>query len=368
MQTSDFDYDLPGELIAQTPPPRRSDARLLVLRRGSGDVGHHTIGDLPALVSPGDLVVVNDTRVLPARLFARRETGGRAEVLLLHPVGDPGPGDGVPVPGAAWSALVRPARRIRSGEEMRLLLPDGPAADGGAVVAGDGGPVVRLLRHLGEGEAEVRLEGAGAGDVPSLLRRFGRMPLPPYIHRRLDDAERYQTVFARQEGSAAAPTAGLHFTPELLGSLARAGVGRAALTLHVGLGTFRPVAAARPEDHRLHSEWFRVGTEAAAAVAATRSRGGRVLAVGTTVVRTLETQAGEGRLVRPGSGWTDLFILPGRPFRVVDALLTNFHLPRSTLLMLVCAFGGREAVLAAYREAVRLRYRFFSFGDAMLIL
>ena len=362
MQTSDFEYTLPEELIAQTPPPRRSDARLLVLRRCGGGVSHHSIGELPQLLSGGDLAVFNDTRVLPARLFGRRLSGGRVELLLLHPLDGPRLAS---ARGPVWRALVRPARRVRPDEALCLVPPEGGT---GEQIPGEPVRMVRLLRHLGAGEAEVCFEGPGTADVPALLRHLGQMPLPPYIRTRLRDAERYQTVFARQEGSAAAPTAGLHFTPELLEALDRAGVHRACVTLHVGLGTFRPVAVDRLADHRLHAEWFGLGADTARAVAEARARGGRVLAVGTTVVRTLETQAGTGGLVQPGSGWTDLFILPGRKFRVVDALLTNFHLPRSTLLMLVCAFAGREAVLAAYREAVRQRYRFFSFGGAMIIL
>ena len=354
MQTSDFTYDLPEELIAQEPLVDRAAARLLVLRRATGQITHQRVDALPELLRSGDLVVVNDTRVLPVRLQVRRETGGQGEVLLLHPLGKAP--DGAPSAGVEWTALVRPARRLRPGEALRL--PPG----------GEGLPVVRLVRQLGDGEAVVRFEGAGSEDVPSLLRRIGQVPLPPYIRRPLADPERYQTVYARREGSAAAPTAGLHFTPELLQRLEAAGVARAAVTLHVGLGTFRPVTATRPQEHRLHAEWISVEEAAAQAVAEARARQARVVAVGTTVVRTLESQALPGGLVRPGGRWTDLYILPGSTFRVVDALLTNFHLPRSTLLMMVCAFGGQEAVLAAYREAVRLRYRFFSFGDAMLIL
>lgn len=367
MQTADFDFALPEALIAQTPPARRSDARLLVLRRSTGEISHHVIGDLAALLARGDLLVLNDTRVLPARLFALRESGGRVELLLLHPSSRGAGTLGASAAPSAhsggdlWTTLVRPARRIKPGEALRLILPDTAGAPARS-------PLARLVRHLGEGEAEVRFEGPGTDDLPALLRKCGQMPLPPYIRTRLDDPERYQTVYARVEGSAAAPTAGLHFTPDLLAALEAEGICRTALTLHVGLGTFRPVSAERPEEHHIHSEWFQVGAEVAREVAAARARHGRVVAVGTTVVRSLETLATENGHVPPGSGWTDLFILPGRPFRAVDALLTNFHLPRSTLLMLVCAFGGQDAVLAAYREAVRLRYRFFSFGDAMLIL
>jgi S-adenosylmethionine:tRNA ribosyltransferase-isomerase len=357
VRTADFDYELPPERIAQTPLPRRSDARLLVLRRATGAIAHHTVADLPGLLAPGDLLVVNDTRVLPARLFARRQSGGRVEVLLLHPAaGAPGP-----AAATAWLALVRPARRLRPGERLRLTAPDPAGADPAA-------PTVRIGALLGEGRAEIAFEDVAAAGVPGVLARYGEVPLPPYIHERLRDPERYQTVYARAEGSAAAPTAGLHFTPELLAALEARGVARASVTLHVGLGTFRPVTAERPEDHTLHAEWCEIGAEAAEAVRAARRRGGRVVAVGTTAVRTLESRAADGGAVAAGNGWTDLYILPGRRFRVVDALFTNFHLPRSTLLMLVAAFGGRETVLAAYAQAVRAGYRFFSFGDAMLIL
>lgn len=363
MRTADFDYALPPELIAQTPPPQRADARLLVLRRAGGGIEHRRIGDLPQLLSPGDLLVLNDTRVLPARLRAWRASGGAAEILLLHPWGPEGQG--------LWSALVRPARRLRPGERLVLRAPgERTGADGGGVGAGaEPAPAVRLVQRGEHGEAVVGFEDLPAGGMRAVLQRYGEVPLPPYIRSRLADAERYQTVYARAEGSAAAPTAGLHFTPELFTALEAAGIGRTALTLHVGLGTFRPVTAERAEEHRLHSEWFELGPRAAADIAAARARGGRVVAVGTTAVRTLETQAAAGGgAVVAGSGWTDLYLLPGRPFLAVDALLTNFHLPKSTLLMLVCAFGGTAAVLAAYREAVRLRYRFFSFGDAMLVL
>jgi S-adenosylmethionine:tRNA ribosyltransferase-isomerase len=356
LRTEDFDYELPSELIAQAPLPRRSDARLLVLERRSGAVSHHRVADLPRLLRPGDLLVVNDSRVLPARLRVRRPTGGRAEVLLLHPAaGDPAQA------GSAleWVALARPARRLRPGE---FLLPLGPDGTPAPTAVG-----VRIVEHLGEGQVAVRLEGVAPHEVAGLLERYGQVPLPPYIRAPLQDPERYQTVYARVPGSAAAPTAGLHFTPELLAELEAAGIERAAVTLHVGLGTFRPVTADDPARHRMHAEWCCVPPETAEAVARARRRGGRVVAVGTTVVRTLESRATEDGGVRAGSGWTDLYILPGWRFRAVDALLTNFHLPRSTLLMLVCAFAGRQPVLAAYREAVRLRYRFFSFGDAMLV-
>ena len=357
MRTADFDYELPSERIAQRPLASRSDARLLVLRRDTGAVSHHHIRDLPALLAPGDLQVVNDSRVLPARLFAHRASGGRVELLLLRPA-LPEDDWGGALPGD-WLALARPARRLHVGEEVALTAQhrlDAPA------------PRVRVLAHVGEGQIVVRFPDRSPGGLGRILAGYGQMPLPPYIHDRLEDPERYQTVFARVEGSVAAPTAGLHFTPELLRELEATGIERAALTLHVGLGTFRPVSTDVPQQHHMHSEWCEIPPETAEAVARARAAGGRVLAVGTTAVRTLESRADGRGGVRAGTGWTDLFILPGWRFGVVDAMLTNFHLPRSTLLMLVCAFAGREAVLAAYREAVRLAYRFFSFGDAMLLL
>ena len=312
METSRLDYELPSELIAQHPAERRDESRLLVFDRGSGEVRHRRFAELPAELA-GELVVVNETRVIPARLTLRRPGGGEAEVLLLEPLG-----------GGAWEGLARPSRRLRAG--MRL------------------GPV-ELLEPLGEGRWRLRLEGEPAGETP----------LPPYITEPLADPERYQTVYAREEGSAAAPTAGLHFTPELLARLEVARV-----TLHVGLDTFRPVESDTLEEHRIHSEryevvpgeWERI-REAA-----------RVLAVGTTTVRVLETLARGG----PLSGRTELFITPGFEFRRVDALLTNFHLPRSTLLALVMAFAGEEETGRLYELAIAERYRFYSFGDAMLIL
>lgn len=354
----DFDYELPETLIAQEPATPRDASRLLVLPRDGGPPAHRAFRDLAEHLAPGDCLVLNDSRVAPARLVGRRAGGGRAEALLVQPLG-----------GGAWRALVRPAARLGPGR--RIDCGVGP----------DGRPLLSLTvrERLDGGEAVVTLapaSGADVGtdppapaDVAGLLRRLGRLPLPPYIRRDPTDPERYQTVYAREEGSVAAPTAGLHFTEGLLAALAARGVTAVFVTLHVGPGTFRPVRAARVEDHRLHAEPYRVPPETAAAVSAARARGGRVIAVGTTVARTLEAAAqASGGTVAPGSGRTDLFIRPGFRFRVVDGLLTNFHLPRSTLLMLVCAFAGRERVLAAYAEAVRLGYRFYSFGDAMLIL
>ena len=313
MKTSELDYDLPPELIAQRPLARRDDSRLLVFSRATGEVRHRSFRDLPGELATGVLAVVNDTRVVPARLRLARPGGGQAEVLLLEPVGD-----------GLWEALARPSRRLRSG--MRL------------------GPV-ELVEPLGGGRWRVRLEGEPAGEAP----------LPPYIREPLADPERYQTVYAEEAGSAAAPTAGLHFTPELVGAL---DVER--VTLHVGVDTFRPVTAERLGDHELHSERYRVEPQAWERI----SRAERVLAVGTTTVRVLETLARGG----PLEGRTRLFVTPGFEFRRVDALLTNFHLPRSTLLALVMAFAGVEETRRLYRLAIEERYRFYSFGDAMLVL
>ncbi len=343
MRIDAFDYVLPPGAIAQEPLPDRAASRLMVLDRARAEVGHRAFRDLPALLSPGDLLVVNRSRVFPARLLGQREGGGRAEVLLIRPLG-----------GDVWEALVRPGRRLRAGtrvivaEDLTLCIESGATGDDSA-------------------RRRVRLECVG--DPVVVLQRRGHTPLPPYIRRpdRPDDRERYQTVYARETGSVAAPTAGLHFTPELLAALEARGVERAEVVLHVRPGTFRPVQAARVEDHRVEPEPYRVPAETVAAVRRTRARGGRVVAVGTTTVRALETAAKEGD-VSEGEGETDLVIVPGFRFQVVDALLTNFHLPRSSLLLLVSALGGRERVLAAYGEAVRAGYRFYSYGDAMLIV
>ena len=337
VRTADFDYDLPPELIAQTPVEPRDASRLLVLDRATGGISHRTFAEIGDYLRPGDLLVLNETRVLRARLHGVLESGGGAEALLLRQL-DP----------ERWEALVRPGRRLRRGRRIRFA--HGVEA------------LVEEVREEG-----VRVLRFPPGADPEAL---GATPLPPYIHTSLADPERYQTVYGRVPGSAAAPTAGLHFTPELLATLQAHGVGITTITLHIGPGTFRPVTVDDPREHPMHAEFYTVGEQSCAAITATRTRGGRVVAVGTTAVRTLEQiglDAGEGPL-RAGSGWTRLLILPGHRFRLVDALLTNFHLPRSTLLMLVSALAGREQVLAAYREAVARRYRFFSFGDAMLIL
>lgn len=344
MKVSEFDYRLPDELIAQEPAERRDDSRLLVLDRATGGLAHHAFRDLPDLLQPGDLVVVNDTEVRPARLWGRKPTGGRVEVLLLEPVSESGD----------WRGLVRASRSPAVGTSIQL--DDDAAVD---VVARDGDQwILRLRDRRGAPEA--------------ILDRLGVMPLPPYIRREERDPRdaldrrRYQTVFATHPGAVAAPTAGLHFTPEVLEALDRQEIARATVTLHVGIGTFMPIRSATVEEHRMHAERFRVPEATALAVDAARARGGRVVAVGTTVVRSLEASA-EGDRVRPGTGSCDLFIYPGYRFRVVDAMITNFHLPKSTLVMLVSAFAGREPLLAAYREAVKNRYRFYSYGDAMLL-
>lgn len=314
---------------------------MLVLGRRSGVTEHTVFSDIPRYLRAGDCLVLNDTRVIRARLLGRKETGGAVEVFLLRRV-----------EGDLWEALVRPGKRVRPG--MRVLFGDGGLE---AVIEGVtpfGGRTVRLR--------------ATDGDARSAIERFGSVPLPPYIHGVIQDPERYQTVYADEEGSVAAPTAGLHFTPELLERIRGSGVAVASLTLHVGLGTFRPVQAENVEEHEMHAEYYSLDERAAGAINAARSSGGRVVAVGTTAVRTLETCAGPDGRVVAASGWTRIFIYPGYEFRSVSALVTNFHLPRSTLLMLVCAFAGTRNVLQAYAEAVEMKYRFYSFGDAMLII
>ncbi len=340
MKTSDFDYYLPPELIAQTPTERRDASRLMCLDRKTGAYQHKHFYDLPELLRPGDCLVLNDSRVLPARLLGRRLPGGGAcEVLLLVDRGE-----------NVWECIVRPGKHLRAG--ARVAFGEGELTGEVAEVLPDGN---RLVRFAYEG---VFLE---------VLERLGRMPLPPYIKAELRDRERYQTVYSRVNGSAAAPTAGLHFTPELLEKIAAQGVRLGYVTLHVGLGTFRPVKEDDVEAHEMHSEYCVVPEETAALVNETKANGGRVICVGTTSCRTLESWAGEDGTLRASSGWTDIYIYPGYRFKVMDALVTNFHLPQSTLLMLVSAFAGREHVLAAYEEAVRERYRFFSFGDAMFL-
>ncbi|MCY3933945.1 MAG: tRNA preQ1(34) S-adenosylmethionine ribosyltransferase-isomerase QueA [Acidobacteria bacterium] len=333
LRTSDFDYHLPQEAIAQHPG-ERGESRLLVLGRTTGE---RRFDELPDLLDPGDLLVVNDTRVIPARLRARRPTGGAVEILLVERDGP-----------ASWWCMLRPGRR---------MVP-------GATIEVERGPAARV-----EERADGRFRLAFEHPIEPLLEEIGEPPLPPYIVRPVEprDRERYQTVYAARPGAVAAPTAGLHFTPALLAALERRGVRRASLTLHVGPGTFRPVKTENPEAHVTDLERFEIPEATAEAVAATRRSGRRVVAVGTTVVRSLETAASEDGLVAAGAGRTGLYIRPGYRFRVIDRLITNFHLPRSTLLMLVCAFAGRNRVLDAYRQAVGSGFRFYSYGDAMLV-
>lgn len=353
MKLSDFDYELPPQRIAQEPVAVRDQARLLVHERTANKTWHRRVREVGEFLRSGDLLVVNDTRVLRARLFARRASGGRVEFLLLEPAG--------PEPDV-WRALAHPARRLRAGERLVLEGREEHVHLVGRETTPEGVPAMEWRVRLEAADGRV-LEPAG------VMERAGHVPLPPYVQRNdaESDAQRYQTVYARVPGAVAAPTAGLHFTPELLDGLRARGVELAPVTLHVGPGTFQPVKSERVEEHVMHPERFELPAATAEAVRAARARAGRVVAVGTTVVRVLESSCAAGGLVRPGSGTTRLFLVPGAEFRVVDALLTNFHLPRSTLLMLVCAFAGRERVLGLYREALEQGYRFYSYGDAMLL-
>ncbi len=340
MKTSDFDYHLPPELIAQEPLEPRDYSRLMVLERSTGTVGHRIFRELPEMLRSGDCIVVNNSRVFPARLWCRKvETGGRAELLLLRSR-----------ESDVWEVLARPARRLAPGTVLEI---------------GDGDLRAEILESLPSSGKLVRF--FGESDVRSELRKQGEIPLPPYINEAPEDLERYQTIYAKRESSAAAPTAGLHFTPGLIGSLRELGVCWVEVELSVGYDTFTPVREPELEQHPIHSEEFRVTKESAEVINEVRARGGRVIAVGTTTMRALETASDKDGLVRPLVGETDLFIYPGYRFRAVDILITNFHFPRTTLLMLVCAFAGREMVMQAYEEAVKRRYRFYSFGDAMII-
>ena len=354
LRTDAFDYDLPSELIAQTPIEPRDASRLLVVHRDTGALEHRTFRDILSYLRPGDLLVVNRSRVIPARLRGTKAaSGGAVEVLLLAVRADLGPD--------TWEALVRPGRRLHPGQRLTF---------------GDGALGAEVLERTPAGGRIVRL-AAPDGDVAGALARIGSMPLPPYIHAPLSDPERYQTVYAQIPGSAAAPTAGLHFTPALLAELETRGVGTAYVTLHIGLDTFRPIDEDDVAAHQIHSEAIELDDETAARINATRAAGGRIVAVGTTAVRTLESGAARAEELGHAGGWsvvvpyhgrTSLYIVPGYRFRAVDVMLTNFHLPRSTLIVLVSAFAGREMILRAYREAVAQRYRFYSFGDAMLLL
>ncbi len=341
MKTSDFYYELPKELIAQDPLEDRSSSRLLVLGLKDGSIAHRHFTDITEYLREGDCLVLNNTKVIPARLYGTRSgTGAAIEVLLLkrkeHDV---------------WETLVRPGKKARPGTE---------------IIFGDGALTGEVIDVVEEGNRLIRFKYEGIFE--EILDRLGQMPLPPYITHELKDKNRYQTVYAKYEGSAAAPTAGLHFTPQLLDVVRKKGIRIAEVTLHVGLGTFRPVKTEDVTQHHMHSEFYRIDETAAQTINETKKGGGRVICVGTTSCRTIESAAGKNGLLEPCSGWTDIFIYPGYQFKVLDGLVTNFHLPESTLLMLVSALAGKERVLAAYREAVRERYRFFSFGDAMLLL
>ena len=340
MKKSDFYFDLPEELIAQTPLEQRDASRMLHLDKKTGEIEHRHFYDLPQYLRPGDCLVLNDTRVLPARLLGCRKSGGSVELVLLRDLGD-----------GRWECLSRPGRKTKPGTE--LLFGDGELCATVEDIA-DGGNRIVHFHYQG-----IFLE---------VLERLGKMPLPPYIKTELKDAERYQTVYSREPGSAAAPTAGLHFTPELLQQIREMGVKVCFVTLHVGLGTFRPVKEEEIENHEMHSEFCIITPETAEMINSAKREGSRVIAVGTTSCRTLESFAGEDGLIQAGSRWTDIFIYPGYRFKCIDALITNFHLPESTLIMLVSALAGKESVLNAYQIAVQERYRFFSFGDAMLII
>ncbi len=340
MKTHDFYYDLPETLIAQTPLEKRDTSRLMVLDRETGEVTHKHFYDILDYLNPGDCLVMNDSRVLPARLLGHRPTGGAVEVLLLRDLGD-----------KSWECLVKPGRKMQVGGEV--IFGDGELTATVEEVKEDGNRIVRF--HF-------------EGIFLEVLERLGKMPLPPYIKAELQDQERYQTVYSREVGSAAAPTAGLHFTKELLEKIREKGVKTAFVTLHVGLGTFRPVKAENILEHHMHAELCMMSAETAAVLNETKQAGGRVICVGTTSCRTLESLVDEDGSFEEKSRWTEIFIYPGYTFKAMDGLITNFHLPESTLVMLVSAFAGRENVLNAYEEAVRERYRFFSFGDAMCII
>jgi len=341
MKTSDFYYDLPPELIAQTPLERRDGSRLMLLDKETGEIQHRHFYDLPQFLRPGDCLVLNDSRVLPARLLGHRDpSGGAVEVLLLVDRGE-----------KKWECLVRPGRKLHPGQK---------------VVFGDGSLLTaEILEELPGGNRIVRFDYEGI--FLEILEQLGKMPLPPYIKAELNDPERYQTVYSKEVGSAAAPTAGLHFTKELLSQIEAMGVKVCYVTLHVGLGTFRPVKEDDPTQHEMHSEYCMISAKTARTINETKRNGGRVICVGTTSCRTIESWAGEDGTLKESAGWTNIYIYPGYRFKVLDALVTNFHLPESTLIMLVSALAGREHVLNAYAEAVKERYRFFSFGDAMFI-
>ena len=341
MNIEEFDYDLPESLIAQTPLKHRDQSRLLVMGRESGKTTHQHFADVIDYFKEGDTLVLNDTRVMPARLFGiKEETGAKVEMLMLTHLED-----------NDWEVLLKPAKRIKVGQRLSF---------------GDGKIVAECIEELDQGGRIMRLHYEGI--LQERLDELGEMPLPPYIKERLDDPDRYQTVYAKESGSAAAPTAGLHFTDELLEAIRAKGIRIVFITLHVGLGTFRPVSVENIDDHEMHSEYYQISEDTAQLLNETRREGGRIISVGTTTTRTLETVRSQHDQFVATSGWTDIFIYPGYEFKAIDGLITNFHLPKSTLVMLVSAFSTRKNVLNAYREAVERQYRFFSFGDAMLII
>lgn len=363
MDVKDFYYDLPQELIAQDPLEKRDNSRLMVIHRDTGEIEHKHFHDITEYLNPGDCLVINDTKVIPARLLGEKEgTGAAIEVLLLKNKGD-----------NVWECLVKPGKKMKPGARV-LFGVDSENEEKKAILIGE------VLDVVEEGNRLIKFEYEGIWE--EVLDSLGEMPLPPYITHKLEDKNRYQTVYAKNTGSAAAPTAGLHFTEELLKQIEDMGVKIARLTLHVGLGTFRPVKVEKIEEHHMHTEYYELSQEAADIINETRRKGGRVISVGTTSTRTMETvgtaqglhkaKSGEpydeSNELKPASGWTNIFIYPGYEFKVVDSLITNFHLPESTLIMLVSAFYEREAVMKAYKEAVDERYRFFSFGDAMILL
>ncbi|PTE42463.1 tRNA preQ1(34) S-adenosylmethionine ribosyltransferase-isomerase QueA [Staphylococcus equorum] len=341
MDIEAFDYHLPEALIAQTPLKNRDESRLLVLGRQTGDIEHKHFKDVIDYLDKGDTLVLNDTRVMPARLFGlKEETGAKVEMLMLTQIS-----------GNDWEVLLKPAKRIKVGNELSF---------------GNGKIVAECIEELNQGGRIMRLHYEGI--LQERLDELGEMPLPPYIKERLDDQDRYQTVYAKASGSAAAPTAGLHFTDELLNRIKAKGINIAFITLHVGLGTFRPVSVDNIDDHEMHSEYYQMDQETAELLNETKSKGHRVISVGTTSTRTLETIMQTNEAFKAQSGWTDIFIFPGYTFKAIDGLITNFHLPKSTLVMLVSAFSSRDYILNAYQQAVKSEYRFFSFGDAMLII
>ena len=340
MKTSDFYYDLPERLIAQDPLLKRSDSRLMLLDKNTGEIEHSVFNKLPEYLKPGDCLVINNTKVIPARLIGKKEgTGGAVEILLLKRISDD-----------VWETLVKPGKKLRTGARVSF---------GGGILKAE------IMDVLEDGNRHVKFEYDGIFE--EVLNELGEMPLPPYITHKLEDKNRYQTVYAKYEGSAAAPTAGLHFTSELLETIKNMGINIASVTLHVGLGTFRPVKVNDVTKHHMHTEFYSVTREAADMINETKAKGGRIICVGTTSCRTVESCSDENGIVYPGQGNTDIFIYPGYKFKVLDALITNFHLPESTLLMLVSALAGKDNIMHAYEIAVKEEYRFFSFGDAMFI-